>query len=84
MAGTSTVAGSTLTLDVALRNAIGIGLDPVAAVTALTAVPARAIGEDGRLGLLAPGYAADVVVLADDWSVRGVWAAGVRVAGTPA
>jgi N-acetylglucosamine-6-phosphate deacetylase len=84
VAGTSTLAGSTLTLDVALRNAIGTGVDPVAAVAALTAVPARAIGEDGRLGRLAPGYAADVVVLADDWSVRAVWAAGVRVAATPA
>ncbi|NYJ06920.1 N-acetylglucosamine-6-phosphate deacetylase [Petropleomorpha daqingensis] len=84
LAGTTTLAGSTLTLDRALRNALRQGVDPVAAVTAVTATPARALGLGDRLGRLAPGYAADVVVLDDDWTVRAVWAAGVRVAATPA
>jgi N-acetylglucosamine-6-phosphate deacetylase len=84
LAGTTTLAGSTLTLDAALRNALAQGVDPVAAVAAVTAVPARALGLGDRLGRLAPGYAADVVVLDHDWTVRAVWAAGVRVAATPA
>ena len=79
--GTDTLAGSTLTQDVALRTAVEVaGLDPVAAVTALTATPARALGLADRLGRLAPGYAADVVVLRPDWSVAAVWADGQPVA----
>lgn len=77
LSGTSRIAGSTLTQDVALRLAIHeLGLDPAAAVAALTAVPARALGIDDRFGLLEPGYAADAVTLADDGSVTAVWADG--------
>jgi N-acetylglucosamine-6-phosphate deacetylase len=78
LSGTQTIAGSTLTLDVALRQAIAMGADPAAAVAALTAVPARALGET-RLGLLEPGYAGDVVALDADWHVTAVWAAGSAV-----
>ena len=82
LSGTSTIAGSTLTQDVALRLALSeVGLDPSVAVAALTAVPARALGLGDRLGLLEPGYAADAVVLADDGSVTQVWAEGRRLVG---
>ncbi|MCL2515555.1 MAG: N-acetylglucosamine-6-phosphate deacetylase [Microbacteriaceae bacterium] len=75
------IAGSTLTLDVALRNAIElVGLAPAEAVAALTHVPAWALGLEHELGLLAPGYAADAVLLDHDWSVRSVWGAGNRLA----
>jgi N-acetylglucosamine-6-phosphate deacetylase len=73
------LAGSTLTQDAALRLAIGPGITPVEAVTALTATPARVLGLDDRLGRLAAGYAADVVVLEPDWTVRHVWADGRQV-----
>lgn len=77
--GTETIAGSTLTLDVALRNAVQlVGLDPVAAVGAVTATPAAALGLGHRFGRLAPGFAADAVLLDEDWSVRAVWADGRR------
>jgi len=75
--GTPTIAGSTLTQDAELRVALGpAGIDPVAAVAALTVVPARALGLGDRLGMLAPGYAADAVLLDADWRVRRVWADG--------
>jgi N-acetylglucosamine-6-phosphate deacetylase len=78
--GSDTLAGSTLTQDAALRLAIGrTGISPRDAVTALTLTPARALGLDERLGLLAPGYAADLVVWNDDWTVRSVWGAGRRI-----
>lgn len=80
LSGTSTLAGSTLTQDAALRNAVtSVGLPLADAVGALTAAPARALGLGGRLGRLEPGFAADVVVLDDDLQVTAVWAAGVRI-----
>ncbi|MGY1803012.1 N-acetylglucosamine-6-phosphate deacetylase [Blastococcus sp. SYSU D00922] len=80
LAGTATIAGSTLTLDAAVRTAVTtLGLDPVAAVRAVTATPAAALGLADRLGRLASGYAADAVLLDEDWTVRGVWADGRRV-----
>jgi N-acetylglucosamine-6-phosphate deacetylase len=78
--GTATIAGSTLTQDAALRCAIeSVGVDPVEAVAALTSTPARALRLDGTLGRLAPGYAADAVVLDHAWHVEQVWAAGRRL-----
>ena len=80
LSGTSTIAGSTLTQDAALRNAVGLcGLSRVEAVAALTAVPARALGLGSRFGVLESGYAADVVVLDDDLRVTAVWAAGSAI-----
>ncbi|MFZ7087482.1 N-acetylglucosamine-6-phosphate deacetylase [Curtobacterium sp. RRHDQ10] len=77
VAGTDTIAGSTLTQDVALRIAVQqAGASLPDAVAALTSIPARAIGVGDRFGRLAPGFAADVVVLGPDLSVRRVWAAG--------
>jgi N-acetylglucosamine-6-phosphate deacetylase len=73
------LAGSTLTQDAALRAALAAGLSRMDAVTALTATPARALGLDDELGRIAPGYAADLVVLDADWTVQHVWAAGQRV-----
>jgi len=80
LSGTSTIAGSTLTQDAALRNAVALsGLTRAEAVGALTAAPARALGLGSQLGLLEAGYAADVVVLDDDLHVIDVWAAGARL-----
>jgi N-acetylglucosamine-6-phosphate deacetylase len=75
------IAGSTLTLDVALRRAVTEAGIPLAeAVTALTETPARAIGRGHDLGLLAPGYAADAVLLTPELAVEAVYAAGIRLA----
>jgi N-acetylglucosamine-6-phosphate deacetylase len=78
-----TIAGSTLTLDHALRVATRqCGMSLRAAVTALTWIPARALGLEGRLGRLTPGYVADAVLLSDDmYEVRSAWGAGRRLAG---
>jgi len=79
--GTSTIAGSTLTLDAAVRLALGpVGLSPREAIAAVTLTPATALGLEGRLGLLSPGYAADAVLLDHDWQVTEVWGAGKRIA----
>jgi len=75
--GTSTIAGSTLTQDRALRIALrDAAISPVAAIESLTLTPARALGLEHRHGLLAPGFAADAVLLDHTWQVTGVWADG--------
>jgi len=80
LTGTDSLAGSTLTQDVALRLAVErLQLEPRAAIAALTATPARALGLDDRLGRLAPGFAADAVILDREWHVQQVWGAGRRI-----
>ncbi|MFD5215503.1 N-acetylglucosamine-6-phosphate deacetylase [Microbacterium sp. NPDC058345] len=70
---TGSIAGSTLTQDIALRRAVDAGVDLAAAVRALTETPAAAIGFGSSLGRLQPGYVADAVLLDAALSVRGVW-----------
>jgi len=78
--GTNTIAGSTLTLDQALRRAIvDVGLSPREAIEAVTLTPARALGLEHRHGLLAEGFAADAVLLDHAWAVTGVWGDGARI-----
>jgi N-acetylglucosamine-6-phosphate deacetylase len=72
LAGTDTLAGSTLTLDAALRRTISAGVAPTDAIAALTSTPARALGLDDRFGQLRPGYAADLVLLDETWAVQRV------------
>lgn len=74
------IAGSTLTLDAALRRAVtDVGVSVEAAVTALTETPARAIGRSADLGRLDAGYSADAVLLESDFTVAAVFAAGRRL-----
>ena len=72
------IAGSTLTQDEALRRVVAAGVDLAAAVAALTAVPARAIGRPD-LGRLDTGAIADAVLLDQELRVRRVWLAGATV-----
>ena len=76
IAGTDTIAGSTLVLADAVRNTIGWGVDWVDAVRAATLNPALYLGLPG-VGELAPGSRADAVALASDWTVSAVLKDGV-------
>ncbi len=71
------IAGSTLTQDAALRNAVGYGVALPDAVEALTRTPARVLGRDD-LGRLEPGCLADAVLLDADLAVVKVWVAGTE------
>lgn len=79
IAGTSTIAGSTLTQDAALRVATAAGVDLARAVDALTRAPAAAIGVEARHGSLRTGYAADAVLLNAGLEPCAVWLDGSRV-----
>lgn len=71
------LAGSTLTMDDALRNAVllaGIPLRDAAVSASLT--PARALGLDAEVGSLEVGKRADLVVLDADLRVTSVMRSG--------
>jgi N-acetylglucosamine-6-phosphate deacetylase len=76
LAGDGPIAGSTLTMDVALRRMVGLGVSLVDACRMAASTPARAIGLDGDVGALVPGRRADLVVLDDDLRVVRVMRAG--------
>jgi N-acetylglucosamine-6-phosphate deacetylase len=75
LAGSGAIAGSTLTMDTALRRTVAAGVSLVDAVTMATATPAKVLGLDDR-GVIAPGNRADLVVLDSDLRVRRVMRAG--------
>ncbi|MFE1933507.1 N-acetylglucosamine-6-phosphate deacetylase [Streptomyces sp. NPDC059474] len=71
------IAGSTLTLDRAFQRAVTIdGLSVAETVKALSATPARLLGIADRVGSLEAGKDADLVVLDDDFQLRGVMRRG--------
>ena len=79
-----TLAGSVLTLDVALRNAVAAGLSLDRAAHLVAGVPAAYLGLGDR-GRLETGLRADVVELSADLRVQRVFAGGreVPVAAAP-
>ena len=72
--GTSTIAGSTATMDQLFR-AVAKGAGLAAAVRTTSATPARTLGLDG-VGAIATGFTANMVVLEHDWQVTGVMVNG--------
>ncbi len=78
-----TLAGSVLTLDVALRNAVGAGLALDQAAQLVAGVAAAYLGLSDR-GRLETGLRADVVELDAELRVRRVFAAGRELPGAPA
>ncbi|MEN9417870.1 MAG: hypothetical protein RI988_1490 [Pseudomonadota bacterium] len=76
--GDGTLAGSTLTMDQALRNLVGLGLTLQEASRRTAAIAAGHLGLDDR-GRLATGAWADAVVLDAALSVQAVFVEGERV-----
>jgi N-acetylglucosamine-6-phosphate deacetylase len=75
------LAGSTLTMDVAFHNAVECGLPLGAASRAASLNPARVLGLEGDVGSIEVGKRADLVVLDEDMSVVAVVVDGVVVEG---
>ncbi|GIP35276.1 N-acetylglucosamine-6-phosphate deacetylase [Paenibacillus sp. J2TS4] len=74
---TGSLAGSTLTMNIAVKNAIELlGLKPYEAARLASLNPARILGLNQRKGSLAPGKDADLVVLNERFEVQRVMSLG--------
>jgi len=73
-----TLAGSTLTMDQALRNLVGIGLEIDDAARRLSTFPADYLGEPLR-GRLQPGCWADIAVFGADLVLKATYVEGESI-----
>jgi N-acetylglucosamine-6-phosphate deacetylase len=72
-----TLAGANLTMIEAVRNAISLlEIRLVDALIMASRTPARFLGLDSELGLIAPGYRADLVAFTAKFEVFETWIAG--------
>ena len=70
------LAGSTLTLDRALRNIVSLGVPLADAVRMLTLNPASLLGLEFKKGALRTGADADIVLLDEHLEITNVWSRG--------
>ncbi len=70
------LAGSTLTMENAVRNMVKFGVSLVEAVRAASLVPAKILGVEMQTGSIAVGKDADLVLLDEDFTVRTVLVKG--------
>ena len=73
------LAGSTLTLDRALRNVVKLGTPLADAVRMLTLNPATLLGIEFKKGALRTGADADIILLNEALEITSVWARGTLV-----
>jgi N-acetylglucosamine-6-phosphate deacetylase len=73
------LAGSTLTLDRALRNIVGLGIPLADAVRMLTLNPASLLGIEFKKGALRVGADADIILLDEGMQLTNVWVRGAVV-----
>jgi len=73
------LAGSTLTLDRALRNVVALGIPVQDAVRMLTENPAKLLGIEFKKGALRTGADADIVLLDENLQVTNVWTRGLAL-----
>jgi N-acetylglucosamine-6-phosphate deacetylase len=73
------LAGSTLTLDRALRNIVNLGVPLADAVRMLTLNPATLLGIEFKKGALRTGADADIVLLDERLELARVWVRGTPV-----
>jgi N-acetylglucosamine-6-phosphate deacetylase len=73
------LAGSTLTLDRALRNVVALGKSLPDTVQMLTANPATLLGLEFKKGALRPGADADILLFDDQLQLTNVWVRGIPV-----
>ncbi|MDV6374970.1 N-acetylglucosamine-6-phosphate deacetylase [Deinococcus sp. ZS9-10] len=76
------LAGSLLTMDIALKNAMQAGISLAKASQMASGTPARSLNLSDR-GMLEPGLRADLVVLDTDLNVLEVYVGGKKINVSP-
>jgi N-acetylglucosamine-6-phosphate deacetylase len=73
-----TLAGAHLTMIQAVRNAVALlGVALSDALTMASSTPAAFLGLKSELGLIAPGYRADLVAFNSKFEIIDTWVAGL-------
>ena len=79
LAGSDTIAGSTMAMNQGLRVLIEeAGVPVLTAIHACTLNPARILNVDNRKGKICAGYDADLAILEDDYSVAATYCCGIK------
>jgi N-acetylglucosamine-6-phosphate deacetylase len=69
LVGTEVLAGSTLTMDKAFRNVVGLGYSLSSVATMASLTPVKSLGLGLRIGDIRRGYRADITILDDELRV---------------
>ena len=77
--GSNTLAGSSTNLLQEVKNLVTFGISLEDALYAVTAAPAKAVGLDGCMGRIAPGYAADLLLLTETLELAAVYIDGRKL-----
>ena len=75
LASNGSIAGSTLTMDAALRRVVAVGNSIVDACRMASTTPARVLGR-ADIGAIAPGRRADLIELSENYEVVRVMRGG--------
>lgn len=74
-----TIAGAATNLFEGMKNAMAFGIPEEAAVGAATCNPACAIGQQEKIGSIAPGKLADFVICSKDYTEKRVFMGGKEI-----
>ena len=73
------LAGSTLTLDVAMKNMLSLGYKIEEVISFLSENPAHAIGVDSKKGYVREGFDADVLIVDGNFDIDAVFVNGNKI-----
>lgn len=79
--GPDTLAGSSANLLQEVKNLVSFGISLEDAIYTVTAAPAKTIGLGWRIGKIAPGYPADLLLLTEDLELDSIYVDGKRLLG---
>ena len=77
--GSDTLAGSSTNLLQELKNLVSFGLSLEDALTAMTIAPAKAVRLDDKIGSIAPGKCADLLLLDENLNLTATYIDGKQI-----